>query len=75
MISKLGAQVGKTILVSVPSLFPDGKCQPLRPSVWNRPGFGLKVMGSLIDYFQITCHLRLVQAQLRSSRLRKSSRC
>ena len=30
MISKLGAQVGKTILVSVPSLFPDGKCQPLR---------------------------------------------
>lgn len=30
MISKLGAQVGKTILVSIPLLFADGKCKPLR---------------------------------------------
>jgi hypothetical protein len=30
MISKLGTQLGKTVLVSIPSLFSDGKCRPYR---------------------------------------------
>jgi hypothetical protein len=30
MISKLGTLLGKTILVSIPSLFSDGKCRPYR---------------------------------------------